>query len=853
MVIKISLWILLVFCFPSMTFSAHSQEKPGIKDSVVELSQIVVSASRSGEKLLQAPVSIEKLSPRDIRQTAQPSFFDAIENLKGIHMITPSLGFKVINARGFSNTTNVRFVQMVDGMDIQAPHIGAPMANSLGPSDLDIQSVEVLPGAASALYGMNAINGTANFLLNDPFNTEGLSIYQKTGVNHINSSEHSAALNSETSLRWAKVLGSNWAFKINTSYTAGVDWYADNRMDLAPNLNASTGLTGELNPGKDLVNIYGDEASNRRTLTLGGKQYIVSRSGYAEKDMASYDLGNFKGDVSLAFRPSEKMYINYTFRFAHTNTIYQRTNRFRLDRYATGQHSISLKTGSIQFRAYVNTENTGDSYNIRSMAENVDRGFKSDNNWFSDFTNSYNNAISQGSDVSDAMNIARSYADNDRPAPHTPEMDSLIDKLRDINNWDQGAALRVKAQMYHAEIQHTITNDIFKKLQSVHKLSIMYGLDYREYAVVPDGNYFINPSKPGSNLHYRKAGGFIQATQQLFKQKLKLNAVLRIDKNQYYEAKLNPRFAVVYSPSQQHNFRIAFQQGDRFPSLFEAFSNINSGGVKRVGGLPVMSNGIFENSYLRSSIDAFQAANTKDINSGGLTLDEAVQKNQGLLKKNEYTYLEPEKIQSIEFGYRGVVFDNKIVIDLDLYYNVYKNLMAQVEANIPNSTAPDSLLYILNNRQRQARYRLWTNSKTVSYNYGSTLGLTWNFFKNYTLAGNVTLAKLDRKTNNDGLEDAFNTPMWIYNVAVGNPDLWSGVGFQINFRWQSECLWQSSLATGEVKAYSSMDGQVQYHPKKDNWSVKIGGVNLLNRYYYSYIGGPSLGGIYYCTFVCKVI
>ena len=108
-------------------------------------------------------------------------------------MITPSLGFKVINARGFTNTTNVRFVQMVDGMDIQAPHIGAPMANALGPGDLDMQSVEVLPGAASALYGMNAINGTANFIMKDPFLTQGLSFMQKAGMNHLGDEGHDPA------------------------------------------------------------------------------------------------------------------------------------------------------------------------------------------------------------------------------------------------------------------------------------------------------------------------------------------------------------------------------------------------------------------------------------------------------------------------------------------------------------------------------------------------------------------------------------------------------------------------------------------------------------------------------------
>lgn len=844
---KPSLYLFLLLAnLHLVSLTCAGQEDTSQINNPAELPGVVVTASRQKEKILQSPVSIEKLETESIRRSAQPSFFDAIENVKGIQMITPSLGFKVINARGFTNTTNVRFVQMVDGMDIQAPHIGAPMGNSLGPSDLDINYVEVIPGSSSALYGMNAINGIANFITKDPFIYQGLSIQQRTGVNHLNDKNHGATVFSETALRWSKAFKNKFAFKINAVYTAGTDWYADNRTDLNPAANASTNLTGAENPGKDLVNIYADESSNRRTVTLNGKQYVVSRTGYAEKEAADYSLANFKGDASVVYR-LKKADFSYTFRFAHTNTIYQRTNRFRLDDYITSQHALAFKTNSIQVRAYINTENTGKSYNIRSMAENIDRKFKTDDAWYKDFSSQFNTSISNGATVPAAMTDAKNFADMGRPQPHTAQMEQLITDLRDINDWNIGAALRVKATMYHAEMQHDLSRDLLKELNNKFKLSLMYGIDYRDYVVVPDGNYFINPVKTGANLSYFKFGGFVQGTKYFLQQRVKINAVLRVDKNQYFSAKLNPRIAVVYSPVTQHNFRLAVQQGYRFPSLFEGFSNINSGGVKRVGGLPVMSNGIFENSYLRTSIDAFQAANTNDVNRNGLTVAQAINKNKNLLKPNSYTYLKPEQVKGLEAGYRGTFFNEKISIDIDFYYNIYRNLMAQVEANIPKSPNTDSVTWYLNDRQKQDRYRLWTNSKTVSYNYGSTLGISWEMPKKFRLGGNVTLAKLDRTDQKDGLEDAFNTPSWIYNLSFGNSSLFTHFGFQANYRWQSRYLWQSSLATGTVSAYSTVDAQVQYHDEKDKFNIKLGATNLLNRYYYSFIGGPSIGGLYYCT------
>jgi iron complex outermembrane receptor protein len=88
----------------------------------------------------------------------------------------------------------------------------------------------------------------------------------------------------------------------------------------------------------------------------------------------------------------------------------------------------------------------------------------------------------------------------------------------------------------------------------------------------------------------------------------------------------------------------------------------------------------------------------------------------------------------------------------------------------------------------------------------------------------------------------------MYNISFGNASLCkSPFGFNINYRWQSRYLWQSSLATGYVDAYGTVDAQVQYTFMKNRFNVKLGASNLFNKYYYSFIGGPSIGGLYYCT------
>jgi iron complex outermembrane receptor protein len=80
---------------------------------------------------------------------------------------------KVPNTRGFNSPNNFRFMQLADGVDMQSATLGVPLGNAIGPTELDIASIEITPGAAAALYGTNAINGLSNLFTKDPFKYAG--------------------------------------------------------------------------------------------------------------------------------------------------------------------------------------------------------------------------------------------------------------------------------------------------------------------------------------------------------------------------------------------------------------------------------------------------------------------------------------------------------------------------------------------------------------------------------------------------------------------------------------------------------------------------------------------------------
>lgn len=844
---------LITICLLCYGCPGFAQSKPDsssrLSDSIHRtiLNEVVVTASRLPENLLRSPVTVEKASRHDFTVSSAPSFYDALEQVKGVQMITPSLGFRILNTRGFANTTNVRFTQLVDGMDIQSPHIGSPIGNVLGPSDLDIESVEIIPGMASALYGMNTVNGLAQFTTRDPFKSPGLSIQQRTALTHLGDANTPARIFSETSIRWVKKINSHWAFRLNGTFTKGYDWIADNYSDINAKANLSTGLTGNNNPAYDAVNSYGNESSNRRTLTLDGKSYVVARTGYREQDVADYHLQNIKGDAGIFYQNDHGTRFFYTYRFALLDNIYQRANRFRLADYFLQQHALSFQHKAFQARAYFNNETTGNSYNLRSMAENLDRSSKPDNTWFADYSTAFNQATQAGAAPTEAHREARLAADQGRFQPGSAAFADQLNRLSQINNWDQGAALKVTASFIHSEMQYNLTEQWLRQLKAKTGLELLIGADHRSYFVVPDGNYFINPVKTGRNIVYGRTGAFLSASRNFWKEKLRLGAAVRADKNDYFKTLIHPRFTAVYAPGNNQSLRLAYQGGYRYPILFEAFSNVNSGGVKRVGGLPVMSNGIFENAWLQTSISAFQAAILKDMNQLGISRQEAIGKNKGLLKKNPYTYLQPEQVQSIDLGYKRILAKGKILVDLSVYGNRYRSFIAQANMNVPKTNNPDSIPIALSSSQGQSPYRMWTNSSTIVYQFGGSIGITWKLPRGYQLNTHGSYAKLLKSRNEDGLEDGFNTPGWMAFASVANEQIYRNWGGSINLRWQSRYYWQSFLINGDVPAITTLDAQLSYRFTKQPLRLKLGASNLTNHYYYSILGGPSVGGMYYLT------
>jgi iron complex outermembrane receptor protein len=860
--------------YETREFEVKNQEPLDISipSKTVIAEEMVVTASRREESNLKSPVAIEKLDIRAIKETPAPSFYDALENLKGVQTTTSSLTFKVPNTRGFNIPNNFRFMQMVDGVDMQASTLGVPLGNAIGPPDIDVASVEITPGAASALYGMNAINGLANIITKDPFLYQGLSVYQRTGINHVDGKDFNPSVMTETALRYAKAFKNKVAFKFSGSYFQGTDWASTTVTDQNPQ-NLSTAnpafpsLSGDFNPAYDAWNKYGDERNNNVPVSVfyNGKDqtFNVRRTGYWEKDLFDPKVRNAKADAELRYRISDKLELGAGYRFGLMDGTFQRGNKIRLDKVTVQSVKLDLKGANFSVKAYLNMENTGNSYNLKPLADNLDLTHLSNTAWGNRYQSILQTALNNGIALETAHQMARDSADAGRVLPGTDAFGRLKDSIVSINNWDHaanvtgapstgGAWLSQKSRLWHVEGQYDFSH-------LTHRwIDILAGFDFRSYEVIPDGNNFVDFSRPieqrslpgGKNLFYTKYGMFVQLTRNFFGEKLKVVASVRLDNNLEFKPRANPRVAIVYSPWKNHHFRASFQNGYRFPALFEALSYVNNGNVRRVGGLPGVDEGFgyLENSYTLTSVDAFNAAVNAEI-AAGVNRSQAALRNRGILEKADLQATQPERINSFEIGYKSLILNSKISIDWDAYFNIYDGFLGQVEVAVPvsGSVGSDAAVLDMLSRQNQTRFRVYTNAKNTNYNYGSSLGVTYNFWKKFTTGFNLSYNNILKNDKPDVFVTGFNTPNWVLNLSLGNREIVKNLGFNLVWRFQSGFMWESPLANGNVPSYNNLDLQINYRIPKIKMLIKGGATNVLNQRYIQYAAGPTIGGLYYMT------
>jgi len=397
--------------------------------------EVVVSASRVSERILESPVSVERVSAATLRSAPVSNFYDVVTNLKGVDVTTSSLTFKTPTTRGFGGSGNVRFNQLVDGMDNQAPGLNFSVGAIIGLNELDVDNMELLSGASSALYGSGGMNGTLLMTSKNPFKYQGFSFMVKQGMMHTDGSERDISPYNNWSLRWAKTVGSRFAFKITSEFIQAKDWIGMDYRDYDRSNGVLKPGTRQTDPNYDGVNVYGDETSVDLRLVLNSvaaaapflAPYIasmstnpifVSRTGFTEKQLIDPNTVNFKLGGSMHYKLTPGTEAILTGYWGTGNTIYTGASRYSIKDFKMGQYKFELQNKDWMLRAYTTQENAGQSYNLAANTQNFNELWKpsgGSTGWYAQYGQTFVAAKLAGMSDADAHAQARSVADVGMP------------------------------------------------------------------------------------------------------------------------------------------------------------------------------------------------------------------------------------------------------------------------------------------------------------------------------------------------------------------------------------------------------------------------------------------------------
>ncbi len=519
--------------------------------SVSSLGQeVVVSASRYAERILESPVSVERVSAATIRTAPASTYYDIVHILKGVDVVASSLTFKTPTTRGFGGSGSTRFNQIVDGMDNQAPGLNFSLGSVIGLTELDVESMELLPGASSALYGPGGMNGTLLINSKNPFKYQGLSFQIKTGMMHTDGRERNISPYYNWSLRWAQKVSDRFAFKIGSELIQAQDWLADdyrNYKRLGTNGVISPG-TRETDPNYDGVNVYGDETSidlKTRVLDAIAQQvpfwqtYIstlpasipVSRTGYTENEVVNPNTVNFKLSGALHYKLTNKIEAILAAHVGSGNTVYTGAQRYSLKELRMAQYKLEIKSDNWFLRGYTTQENAGQAHNLTITTQLFNEAWKPSPTWYQQYGFAYVNAKMGGKADIDAHNIARSVADQGRPVARTAPFRTIYDAVRS-KPIPIGGKFLDRTDLWLAEGQYNLTS-------AIKFVDMIIGGSWKQYVLNSEGTLFAD--KVGEPIKINEVGAYLQVGKEIIKDLLKLTAAGRYDKNENFKGKFTPR------------------------------------------------------------------------------------------------------------------------------------------------------------------------------------------------------------------------------------------------------------------------------------------------------------------------
>lgn len=811
---------------------------------------IVVSASRTQQRKLTSPVTVEQIGLKEIANSPQLNYMDMVQGLKGVDVTVSSIGFTSITTRGFNTSGNTNFTQITDGMDNQAPGLNFPLGQAISLTQLDVENIEVLSGASSALYGSRGLNGTMVMTGKDPFKYQGFSVLATQGVNHIKSRNSQDPVDAspyyDVSLRWAKKINDKLAFKINSQYTQAKDWVATD----ATNKNGPG--TAETDPNYNGVNYYGGATSVNINPFLEGalasdpslapiidplltKSNYVARTGYAEHGYLDNKAQLFKVNSEVRYKFNDKLQAIASGTFGTGNVVYTNDTRYQIKDFKVGQYRLELKSDKWFVRSYATTENSGRTLIAGPTAQLINEAWKpsydesTGDGWYPQYTGALLNALASGANTNEAHLAARAFADQGRALPGSPEFKQLKEQISSTPISEGGTLFLDRSKLFNTEAQYNFA-------ELVPFIDIIAGVNWRLYNLNSKNTLF--PDE-GSPIKVNEYSGYIQLGKKLLDKRLSLAASFRSDKNSLFKSpKITSRASVVFEVAKENFIRFSYQNAYSFPSNIQALQNtLNGFNSYSSGGSSLLLNDHYHFDqyppYTLESVEKYQQTN-----------------DPADLKKFVYSDIKPQSVNSFELGYAALL-GKRVLIDVLGYYSTWENFIGYANvANTPGTTDVTAF----KDHSTYIQYNIAFNGAETVNTYGYAASVSVDLSNNYMFKVNYFSDKLENK--NSSQVKNFNTPHYHFNAEFNNNGFgkrqqWS-FGTSLRYKPGYHYVVAGGLGDGTVPSSAVIDAQISYKLPKAHSAIRLGGTNITNKYYSTGVANPLIGAVYYITYAYNV-
>jgi len=586
-------------------------------------SEVVVAASRVAERILESPVSIERISNATIKNAPASNYYDILGTLKGVDVIAASLTFKSVGTRGFNVSGNTRLNQLIDGMDNQAPGLNFSVGSVIGLTELDVDNIELLPGASSALYGSGGMNGTVLINSKNPFKYQGLSFQVKNGIKDVDNYQRPLSPYKDWSVRWAQKVNDRFAYKIAAQFVEAQDWLGNDATNYSrttgtPN-GQTIGGTRESDPNYDGVNFYGDETTTSLSSVFGSVRNAivgavglptfnqlyglaqagpysgnlatysaflrsqsaalapyapllygnakgffggdVSRTGYAEKDVVDPTTLNVKFTGSLNYKLSDNTEASFSFYNGTGNTVYTGSDRYAFRGLRMGQYKLEIKSTNWLVRAYTTREDAGSSYNSTIAARYFNEAWSPSSTWFPTYMAALTSYRDAGMPNASAVVAARGIADANRPTGNI-RLNSMFQTLTNTPISQGGALLLDKTNLNVYEGQYNLSTALGLDKMGA---DLLVGGIMKQYILNSQGTVFADTA---GKININESGAYAQLSKKFFGDLLKVSASGRYDKSTNFDGRFTPRVSMVFKLAQDNNIRLSYQTAYRFPTTY---------------------------------------------------------------------------------------------------------------------------------------------------------------------------------------------------------------------------------------------------------------------------------------------